>query len=231
MTKEHDKDRYMNGLEKDRKTAAANLKTKTFENATLDDRRHQNNTQWQKKRENFVNFRQEPAPAAINVNQPNYYSSSDEDSSSAINDLFSNRAYCNDEKSELESEFEPDVYTHQTLKNMEAKMNAMTNRFVYRVKSEVDETFSKLRVQQKYKEKRQGKNGLKKDEKMKIPDRGAGDSLKHTTHSKDDDATFSMLQKKKMQAYTIIDQNIKVLQQVDHLAERLYKNHLTNLKK
>ncbi|KAG5676076.1 hypothetical protein PVAND_005930 [Polypedilum vanderplanki] len=161
-------------------------------------------------------------------NRPKSSSSSD-DHMSEDNVVYNNYVYDNSE-SETESIFDPDEYTRKTLNDMETKMNAMTNRFVFRVKSEVDETFSKLKLQQKFKDKI--KKDPKKDEKAKNLDRGgAGDTIKHQQKNPEEDITFSLLQKKKAQAYKNIEQNIKVLQNVDQLTDKLYKNHLSNLKK
>ena len=145
---------------------------------------------------------------------------------SEVDDVYSNSNYC-DSDSETESVFDPDEYARKTLDEMETKMNTMTNRFVHRVKSEVDETFSKLRLQQKLKEKSKPKNPRQEEKVNKMPERGCGEPLK----SRAEDDTFNLLQRKKMRAYGIINENIKVLQQVDKLEGKLYRNHLAGTRK
>lgn len=136
---------------------------------------------------------------------------------SEIDSVYSSNCYHDDNESEMESIYDPDGYTYRALQRMETKVNTITNKFVNKVKSEVDETFSKLKIQSKF---NSGKGKALKVEK------GSGDTVKTSHKSIENDAMIKKMLKQKTECYEKIEHNLKILQHLDSLTDKLYKNHV-----
>jgi hypothetical protein len=123
-----------------------------------------------------------------------------------------------DDKSEHESLFDDhnDYSYGRTLSEMESKMNATTNQYFRKIKSTLSETCSKLKVQQKHKPR--GK--ASPDERN---DKAAGGDFK-SAQDQHEDAYIDKILKLKTNCYKKIDQNLKILQQIDQINDKLYKN-------
>lgn len=134
---------------------------------------------------------------------------------SEIDSVYSSNCY-HDNESEMESLYDQDEYTHRALRRMETKVNTFTNRFVNKVKSEVDETFSKIKIQSKF-----------NSTKVKNPkiEKGSGDAARKSHDSVDNDAAIKKIIKSKSDCYEKIEQQLKILRQIDQLTHKLYKNH------
>lgn len=148
----------------------------------------------------------------------------DSTSTSDLDDVYNSVNYNNNDESELESVYDPNDYTRTTIDEMKTKLNKMTNQYVHGVKSQMEDTCSKLKLQQKLNQKTAAKKKFKCDEKA------AGDSKK-SHPSVEDDVMMKKILKMKTDCYNKIDQNLKILQRVDSLTEDLYKNHLNNSSK
>jgi hypothetical protein len=124
-----------------------------------------------------------------------------------------------DAESEMESVSGSDDYARRAFDKMETKMNTMTNEFVHNVKSEIDLTFSKLMLQQK----------KEKSRKHKSQEKGSGDAKK-INFIESDNELKNLLKMKKLY-YSQISKNLEVLQHIDQLTDKLYKNHVNFVKK
>jgi hypothetical protein len=111
---------------------------------------------------------------------------------------------------------------------METKVANMTNQYIGRVKSQIDETFSRLKMQRQLHEKEKSQKPMPRQKKcFKRSDNGAGDT-KNAVRTMENDLQLKKLQRMKTDCYNTITQKLKILQQVDRLSEDLYKNHLKN---
>lgn len=120
-----------------------------------------------------------------------------------------------DEDSEHESLFDHNDYS-RTLTEMESKMNATTNQYFRKIKSTLSDTCSKLKFQQKQKPVK-SKNSN---------DKAAGD-FKGTQEHPENDHVIERILKMKSDCYKKIDQNLKILQQIDDVNDKLYKNYIS----
>ncbi|KAL7043173.1 hypothetical protein ACKWTF_001420 [Chironomus riparius] len=137
---------------------------------------------------------------------------------SEIDSVYSSSCYHDDDnESEMESLYDRDEYTHRALLRMETKVNTITNKFVNKVKSEVDETFSKLKIQSKF--------NSTKGKTTKV-DKGSGDTAKKSHDTVENDTVIKDMLKNKRECYEKIEQQLKILQQLDQLTDKLYKNHM-----
>lgn len=135
---------------------------------------------------------------------------------SEIDSVYSSNCF-HDNESEMESLYDQDEYTNRALRRMETKVNTFTNRFVNKVKSEVDETFSKIKIQSKF-----------NSTKVKNPkvEKGSGDTVRKSHDSVENDAAIKKILKSKSDCYDKIEQQLKILQKIDQLTDKLYKNHI-----
>lgn len=134
--------------------------------------------------------------------------------------------YTNDDNSENETFFDDkdNDFSQRALTEMELRMNEATNRYFRKIKSQLIETCSKLNLQ-----KKQTNNSSREKAKAskKHDEKAAGDAMK-APHL-DDDQIIKQFQKTKAECYGKIEENLKILQQIDSLNHKLYKNYMLNL--
>lgn len=125
-----------------------------------------------------------------------------------------------EEESENESIYEDDNdYTKRTFNEMESRMNAMTNKYFHKIKSQLSATCSKLKVQQKHKQE-------KPKAQSKLDEKAAGDTRTQTQTHPENDNVIKSFRKIKAECYNKIDENLKILQQIDSVNDKLYKNYM-----
>lgn len=125
-----------------------------------------------------------------------------------------------DDNSEHESLFDPNDDVSRTFNEMESKMNATTNHYFHKIKSQLNETCSKLKVHQKHKPR------------GKAEEKGAGDFKSVPQPSTpENDAVIDRIMKLKSDCYKKIDQNLKILQKIDQVNDKLYKNYIASASK
>lgn len=126
--------------------------------------------------------------------------------------------YTNDE-SEKESAYGDDDETSRAFSEMEKKMNAMTDRYLRRIKSQLTETCSKLKLQQK-------QSKLKYKTTPKYDEKAAGD-VKNNLYA-EGDSYIEKFKQSKADCYKKIDENLKILRHIDSVTDDLYNNYLGN---
>lgn len=127
------------------------------------------------------------------------------------------------EETENESQFEDDDdnFTARTFQEMESNMNATTNRYFRKIKSQLFETCSKLKACPKQQQQNLGKAKIYG---KKFDGKASGDS--NCRNSLESDIVIGKFQKVKAECYRKIEENLKILQQIDSASEKLYKNYL-----
>lgn len=146
-----------------------------------------------------------------------YYQQSASATSDSEYESILDRQYADDDDSEHESHFDDhNDYSH-TLTEMESKMNATTNQYFRKIKSTLSETCSKLKIQQKNKPKRKSTH----DDKQ-----AAGDFKSTQVPHVDNDVYIERMLKLKTGCYKKIGENLKILQQIDQVNDKLYKNYI-----
>lgn len=126
----------------------------------------------------------------------------------------------NTDESEKESIYDDDDsdYTKRTFEEMESKMNAMTNKYFHKIKSQLSATCSKLKVQQKH-------SIEKPKAQLKVDEKAAGDTR---AFRPENDSVIRNFKKIKADCYSKIDENLKILQQIDSVNDKLSKNYMFN---
>lgn len=216
MTKE-----LLSGYTTERKSQPSQYKpqlhSQTRDNVKFEQKEHptttKRTTQRPEKTKKSLYTAQNPELYDKLANDRNFYNSCIE---SEIDSVYSSSCYHDGLESETESLEGSEDYTHTTLKRMETKVNTMTNRFVSKVKSELDQTFSKLKLQQKV--SNQGKSRISKNQ-------GSGDSHK-TRYTIENDEMIKQIHAVKANCFAKIEKSLKILQQVDQLTAQLYQNHI-----
>lgn len=111
-------------------------------------------------------------------------------------------------------------YTKRTFNEMETKMNAMTNKYFHKIKTQLSDTCSKLKIQQKLTKE-------KPKAQTKLDEKAAGDTRAQTNYDQpENDNVIKSFRKMKAECYSKIDENLKILQQIDSVNDKLYKNYM-----
>lgn len=131
-------------------------------------------------------------------------------------------------ESEIESQFDDDEenFTTRTIQEMESNMNATTNRYFRKIKSQLFDTCSKLKACPKP----QPNLNKSKTYGKKFDTKASGDSNNCNQQKQrgclESDIVIGKFQKVKAECYRKIEENLKILQQIDSASEKLYKNYL-----
>lgn len=108
----------------------------------------------------------------------------------------------------------------RTLNEMESKINAKTNKYFRSVTKTLSDTLSKLNLQPPTRPKQKFK--------VKTDNKAAGDSKGTQEHHVEDDVVIERILKIKTDCYKKIDQNLQILQKIDDINDKLYKNYITS---
>ena len=142
-----------------------------------------------------------------------YIKESDSDTDGDIDSLYDNNKSFRDDQSEsiAEPDFNISEEINQSIDHLQKGIHKITNRYVRRVKSQVEIAMSKMKLQEK----------KKPQQKKKADERAAGDKKK----PQETEELYQKMEMMKKECYRKIEANLNTLKNIDSVTTEIYHNY------